>query len=60
MATSIGVWAIAVLHSGCGQNYGPLLGTLNIRCRITIGIQKRDHNFDNYPYCPPIITQIAT
>ena len=25
--------------SGC-QNYGPLLGTLNIRCRIIIGIQK--------------------
>ena len=24
---------------GC-QNYGPFLGTLNIRCRITIGIQK--------------------
>ena len=25
--------------SGC-QNYGPSLGTLNVRCRITIGIQK--------------------
>ena len=24
---------------GC-QNYGPILGTLNIRCRIRIGIQK--------------------
>ena len=24
---------------GC-QNYGPFLGTLNIRCRITVGIQK--------------------
>ena len=24
-------------------------GTLNIRCRIRIGIQKRDHNFDNHP-----------
>ena len=24
---------------GC-QNYGPFLGTLNIRCRIMIGIQK--------------------
>ena len=34
---------------GC-QNYGPFLGTLNIRCRIIIGIQKRDHNFDNHPY----------
>ena len=25
---------------GC-QNYGPFLGTLNIRCRIIVGIQKR-------------------
>ena len=25
---------------GSCQNYGPLLGTLNIRCRIRIGIQK--------------------
>ena len=25
---------------GGNQNYGPLLGTLNIRCRIIIGIQK--------------------
>ena len=24
---------------GCCQNYGPFLGTLNIRCRIIIGIQ---------------------
>ena len=24
---------------GC-QNYGPFLGTLNIRCRILLGIQK--------------------
>ena len=24
---------------GC-QNYGPFLGTVNIRCRIIIGIQK--------------------
>ena len=27
---------------GC-QNYGPFLGTLNIRC------PERDHNFDNHP-----------
>ena len=27
----------------------PFLGTLNIRCRSIIGIQKRDHNFDNHP-----------
>ena len=34
---------------GC-QNYGPVLGTLNIRCRIIPGIQKRGHNFDNHPH----------
>ena len=34
---------------GC-QKYGPFLGTLNIRGRIIIGIQKRDHHFDNHPY----------
>ena len=34
---------------GC-QNYGTFLGTLNIRCRIIMGIQKGDHNFDNHPY----------
>ena len=35
----------------CGwlSNYGPFLGALNIRCRIIIGIKKRDHNFDNHP-----------
>ena len=27
-------------HLGGCQNYGPFLGTLNIRCRIKIGIQK--------------------
>ena len=26
-------------HMGGGQNYDPFLGTLNIRCRITKGIQ---------------------
>ena len=34
---------------GC-QNYDPFWGTLNSRCRIIIGTQKRDHNFDNHPY----------
>ena len=29
------------LHMGGCQNYGPLLGTLNTRCHIIIGIQKR-------------------
>ena len=28
----------------------PFWGTLNIRGRIIIGIQKRDHNCDNHPY----------
>ena len=27
-------------HMGDCQNYGPLLGPLNIRCRTIIGIQK--------------------
>ena len=31
------------------QNSGPFLGTLNIWCRIIVGIQKRDHNFDSHP-----------
>ena len=35
---------------GSCQNYGPVLGTLNNRCRIIVGTQKRDHNFDNHPY----------
>ena len=30
---------IRMYMGGC-QNYGPFLGTLNIRCRIMIGIQK--------------------
>ena len=34
---------------GC-QNYGPFLGTLNIRGRIIIGTQEKDHDFDNHPY----------
>ena len=33
------VWLIA--HLGGCQNYGPFLGTLNIRGCIIIGIQKR-------------------
>ena len=38
-------------HIGGCQNYGPFLGTLNIRC-LTINNRdrKRDHNFDNHPY----------
>ena len=35
---------------GGSQNYGPFLGTLNIRCRIIMGIPKGDHNFDNHPF----------
>ena len=38
---------------GSCQNYGPFLGTLNIRairCRnYYIKDAKRDHNFDNHP-----------
>ena len=34
---------------GC-QNYGPILGTLDITCRIINREPKRDHNFDNHPY----------
>ena len=34
---------------GC-QNYGPFLGTLNIKGSIKIGTQKGDHNFDSHPY----------
>ena len=33
--------------AGC-HNYGPK--TLNIRCRIIIGIQTKDHNFVNHAY----------
>ena len=38
---------------GC-QNYGPLFGPLNTRCRIRLRNQKKtkrgDHNFDIHPY----------
>ena len=37
------------IHLGGCQNYGPFLGTLNIRCCIIIGNQKGT-NFDNRPY----------
>ena len=46
----------AAKHMGGCQNYGPFLGTLNIRCRIIMGIQK-DHDFDNHPH---VETQHAT
>ena len=32
---------VARLHVGGCQNYGPFLGTLNNRCRIILGTQKR-------------------
>ena len=46
---------ILIVHrndvGGC-QNYVPFLGTLNIRGRTIIGIQKKgDHNFANHPCC---------
>ena len=34
---------------GC-QNYGPFLGTLNIRVPYYNRDPKRDHNFDNHPH----------
>ena len=37
--TIMGYIGIIGYMGGC-QNYGPFLGTLNIRCRIIIGIQK--------------------
>ena len=48
MSMSVGHWGRAALqplatpgtHMGSCQNYDPFLGTLNIRCRIRIGIQK--------------------
>ena len=46
MAAQVGrgrsiVWfSLLTLDMGSCQKYGPFLGTLNIRCRITIGIQK--------------------
>ena len=41
---------------GC-QNFGPFLGTLNIRARTIMGTQKRDQNFDNHPNGEEGITQ---
>ena len=32
------------------HNYGPFLGTLNIRCSAIIGIHKGHHTFDNHLY----------
>ena len=41
---------------GC-QNYGPFLGTLNIRCHSNRD-PKGDHNFDNHP-CSCCRTQMS-
>ena len=41
--------------AGC-QNYGPLLGPLNTRCRIILRTPKRNHNFDSQPYAECIRT----
>ena len=43
-----------VLHVGGCQNYGPFLGTLNIRCRIMIGTQKGTINLTTTHVCPEI------
>ena len=55
LASSHGAYALSHRSNsfkGGSQNYGPFLGTLNLRGRIIIGIQKRDHNFDNHPKGP--------
>ena len=38
--TITSIMIIYLIYIGGCQNYGPFLGTLNIRCRIIIGIQK--------------------
>ena len=57
---------LVYMYMGGCQNYGPFLGTLNIGCRIKIGIPKKDHNFDNHPYIllletlnPKVFTYLA-
>ena len=39
---------VSTQHLGGCQNYGPFLGTLNIKCRI-YQRSKKDHDFDNHP-----------
>ena len=48
--------------SGIGscQNYGPLVGTLNIRCRRKNPDPKRDHNSDNHPHSQPDNSQLQS
>ena len=41
---------MTVQHMGGCQNYGPFMGTLNIRCRIILSTPKRDPILENYPY----------
>ena len=51
--TECGAWRRAVhvyTYMVSCQNYGPFLGTLNIRGRIIIGTQKRTIIFHNHPY----------
>ena len=38
---------------GGWQNYGPFLGTRNLRCRIKIGTPNGDHDFDNHSRAGP-------
>ena len=42
MSICFGLKVLPIYVGGC-QNYGPLLGTLNIRCRTILGA------FDNHP-----------
>ena len=41
------------MYMGGYQNYGPLLGPLNTRCRIILRTPQRDHSFDNHPHEDP-------
>ena len=40
MQTKDHMYTRTYIHMGGCQNYGPFLGTLNVRCRIIIGTQK--------------------
>ena len=35
---------------GSCQNFGPFLGSLKIRCRITLRTQKKTYDFDGHAY----------
>ena len=47
-----------MLHLGGCQNYGPLLGPLNTRCRIILRTQKKDLDFDKHAIAPDLSNSI--